>query len=429
MTYDDALTWLYARLPMFTRIGNPAYRPGLDNIRKLSEHLGAPHQKLMAVHIAGTNGKGSVSSLLASICMEAGLKTGLYTSPHLRDFRERIRINGKKIPRKEVVRFVRRYGGLLDTLKASFFEATTAMALDHFAHNRVDLAVIETGVGGRLDSTNIIHPRLSIITNISWDHKDLLGDTLEKIAFEKAGIIKPGVPVVVGEHHEVPAVDAVFRDAAASAGSPLLFAADHWQGTIAKDEPHRFRWTYRLLSRTDELLLKSPLCGPHQLRNLITVCAAAAVMQQLGFPVKNHHITAGVAGVLRNSGLRGRWQRLKKQPLVIADVAHNEAGLTYVLPMLRQLERPLRFVIGFVADKELDKMLRLFPQNAVYYFCSPAVPRGLPVAQLADRAQTFGLSGNTYPSVIDALNAAVRDCSARDVVFVGGSTFVVAEVA
>ncbi|MCS6916120.1 MAG: folylpolyglutamate synthase/dihydrofolate synthase family protein [Chitinophagales bacterium] len=428
MKYREALSWLYSRLPMFSRIGKAALRPGLEHISRLCELLGNPQHALVAVHVAGTNGKGSVSAMLASICREAGMRTALYTSPHLTDFRERIRINGKKIPRREVVRFVSQYGEAVERIQASFFEATTAMALDYFARSKADIAIIETGLGGRLDSTNIILPVLSVITNISWDHKDVLGDTLEKIAYEKAGIIKPGVPVVVGERHEQSSVDAVFVQTAATAKSPLTFADTVCKAEVIKGHAADFCWTYRLSLPGKTMQVRCPLCGPHQVRNLITACAAAVVLQRLGLPIRQRHIKDGLQKVVHHSGIRGRWQLLSKKPMIIADVAHNEAGLRYVLHLLDQLQRPVHFVLGFVADKEVDKLLALFPRDARYYFCRPDVPRGMHTDLLTEKATAAGLQGRPYPSVREALKAARKACRTDEVIFVGGSTFVVAEV-
>ncbi|MCS6990728.1 MAG: bifunctional folylpolyglutamate synthase/dihydrofolate synthase [Chitinophagales bacterium] len=426
MNYKEALSWLYARLPMFSRIGPKAYKPGLGHVSELCAAAGYPQNRLNVIHVAGTNGKGSVSSLLASICMEAGLKTGLYTSPHLRDFRERIRVNGKKIPRKQVVAFVQQYGELITSLNASFFEATTAMALDYFARRRVDVAVVETGLGGRLDSTNIVRPMLCVITNISWDHKDVLGDTLEKIAMEKAGIIKPRVPVVVGERHQSPGVDAVFVQQAAASRSPLTFAADVCTGQVVKGRPDQFSWTYRIMTQGKNMVVRCPLCGPHQVKNLVTATVAAGQLTHLG--IRRHHIRRGIRRVLHNSHLQGRWQPLAKKPLIIADVAHNEAGLRYVLNLLAELKRQLHFVIGFVADKDIDNLLALFPKDAKYYFCRPNVPRGLCLDVLVEKAAAAGLQGSVHPSVRHALKTAQKHCRADEVIFVGGSTFVVAEV-
>ncbi len=428
MKYARALQWMFRRLPMYSRVERSAYRPGLDNIRKLCAHLGNPHNDIVTIHIAGTNGKGSVSSMLASILTEAGYRTGLYTSPHLRDFRERIRINGQKIPRRAVSRFVQSNQTFIESLDASFFEVTAALAFHHFAKKKVDVAVIETGLGGKLDSTNIIQPVLSIITNISWDHKNVLGDTLEQIATQKAGIIKPGVPVVVGERNQLESVNQVFTQTAQSSKSPLVYAEDHWVVHFEKWRPDRGICQVVAQRGQDKLPFQSPLCGAYQAKNIATVLTAVEQLRALGFSISKKNVRRGFRHVIEHSGLAGRWQLIGKKPLVIADVAHNESGLQYTIAMLRSLDRPVHFVVGFVADKDLESMLKLFPKDAQYYFCCPPVPRGLPVDLLKEVATRHGLTGQAYNSVRKALKAAVRHCKPKDVVYVGGSTFVVAEV-
>lgn len=405
MNYSQTLQYLYSRLPVYHRIGQAALKPGLNNIIQLCNTLGNPQTKFKSVHIAGTNGKGSVSHLLASILIESGYKVGLYTSPHLKDFRERITVNGKKISKSFVVNFIEKYQKLLHELKPSFFEITVAMAFSYFNHRKVDVAVIETGLGGRLDSTNIIIPELSIITNISFDHVQLLGNTLEKIAVEKAGIIKPSVPVVIGEAtHD--SVKAVFKQAAIANNSKLIFARNVTLKTY-----------------------KCPLLGNYQQKNLRTVLAAINPLLNKGFNIDEGSVKRGIENVIINTGLRGRWEVISKKPYIICDVAHNPAGIKYVVKQIKKTKhKTLHFIIGLVNDKDINEILRLLPKkNTLYYFTQANIPRALNAQELKTQANNVGLRGGYYPSVKTALNSAKKNYSNGDLIFVGGSFYIVAE--
>lgn len=402
MNYTDTLQWMFAQLPMYQRQGKAAFKKDLTNIVKLARHLKHPEQQFKSIHVAGTNGKGSVSSMLASVLQEAGYKTGLYTSPHLIDFRERIRVNGKMMRKNCVINFVKRNRDFLQQNGLSFFEMSVGMAFEHFAKQQVDIAVVEVGLGGRLDSTNIIHPELSVITNISMDHTQMLGDSIAQIAFEKAGIIKSGVPVVVGQTHRE-AIN-VFKQKAKEVG------ADFYLAEVGKIYP------------TD-------LQGDYQQENIRTLLAALKILQQKGFKIDEKHIQQGLMHVVKNTGLQGRWEILQKRPLTIADTAHNKAGIDYVMRQLSKLDyRKLHIVMSVVNDKDLAGILPLFPKDAVYYFAKANIPRGLDALQLQTEAQKFGLKGEVYASVGEAYRTALQQADAEDVVFVGGSTFTVAEV-
>jgi dihydrofolate synthase/folylpolyglutamate synthase len=379
--------------------------------------LGQPQHQFKSIHIAGTNGKGSTAHLLASVFQEAGYKTGLYTSPHLRDFRERIRINGQKIPQNKVIGFVENHHEEFLKIKPSFFEMTVGMAFKYFNDEQVDIAIIETGLGGRLDSTNIINPELSIITNIGMDHTQFLGNTLSSIAQEKAGIIKNNIPVIIGEHQEE--TDQVFIQMAEEKQASLSFAQDHYQA-IWKGED-------LLVFKDQELFIEIsqfPLKGDYQLKNVCTAVAAADSMNiSIGFIIK------GFQNVLSNTAFAGRWQTINKKPLTICDTAHNQDGLLLVMEQLQKMEyKQLHFVLGVVDDKQLNQILPLFPKEAIYYFCKADIPRGLPVDKLAEQATLFGLKGNKYQSVSLALQAAQKQANSDDLVFAGGSTFTVAEL-
>lgn len=422
MTYQEALDYLYARLPVFHHVGGAAYKPGLDNTIRLLTALGNPHQQFKSIHIAGTNGKGSVSHYLSAILQSAGNKTGLYTSPHLVDFGERIRIDGQMIDRDYVVRFTEQNAALFEEVQPSFFEATMAMAFCYFAEKQVDIAVIETGLGGRLDSTNIILPLLSVITNISFDHVGFLGDTLEKIAFEKAGIIKPHIPVVIGEYQ--PETKPVFERKAAETGSPVSYA-DAVLHTVGYDG------TKMKVGMGDEVLI-SGLSGDYQLKNIATVLKTVEVLNELPTtglsPVTKMHLHDGLEHVCELTGLRGRWEKLGEQPLILTDTGHNTAGIKYVTEQLRrQAYSRLHIVIGMVNDKDISSVLELLPRNAVYYFTNAAVPRALPADALQQTAEQHQLHGAAFPTVSDAINAAIGQAQADDLVFIGGSNFVVGE--
>lgn len=415
---------------MFHRIGAAAYKDNLDNTLALSKLTGQPELAFPCIHIAGTNGKGSVSALLASVLQSAGLKVALFTSPHLRDFRERVRVNGAMIPKAYVTQFVKKYQQDFETIEPSFFEWTFALAMSYFAEQKPDIAVVETGMGGRLDSTNIIKPVLSIITNIGWDHMTFLGDTLEKIAVEKAGIIKKNVPVVIGETQSQ--TEAVFTKTAHAMSAEIFFADQHFdvEHFLFKMSPAPLL-TMNLTQDQQTYIeeLQTPLAGLYQLKNTITVLQSIEVLKRLGFNIDETHLRDGFKNVIRNTGLQGRWQVIKRKPLTLCDTAHNLNGLQEVVRQLRFMpHEALHFVLGMVADKDLDHILDILPRKAHYYFCKPDIPRGLEVAVLAETAAAFGLEGAAYPSVALALQAAQHKAGNKDIVFVGGSTFVVAEV-
>ncbi len=421
-SYQQTLDYLYETLPMFHRIGAAAYRNDLKNTIALCEALGTPYQKFVSIHVAGTNGKGSTSHMLAAILQSAGYKTGLYTSPHLKEFTERIRINGVEIEKDFVVQFVDKLTPLLEEIQPSFFETTVGMAFDYFAFHKVDVAVIEVGLGGRLDSTNVITPVLSVITNISFDHKDLLGDTLPKIAAEKAGIIKPGVPVVVSERQA--AVEHVFVMKAKETTSDILFASDHIR---LEDRGEAFDVYEDHKLQLKELVMQ--LKGHYQRKNLPGVLAAVGRLQRLGFSIPEDAIRKGVGEVISLTGLKGRWQTLRTSPLTICDTGHNPDGITEVMTQVKSIPyHSLHMVFGVVKEKELGEVLRLLPRDATYYFCQAKIPRALDANLLADAAAAAGLSGIVVPDVNEALQLASGRASEDDLIFVGGSTYVVAEI-
>ena len=403
MNYQETLSWMFNRLPMFQTQGRIALNNKLDNILAFTLALGNPQTKFKSLHIAGTNGKGSSSSMLASILQEAGYKVGLYTSPHLKDFRERIKIDGKEIPEEYVVNFITENRPFLEEHSLSFFEMTVGMAFSYFAKENVDIAVIEVGLGGRFDSTNIISPEVSLITNISKDHTDILGDTLPKIAFEKAGIIKQNVPVVISEYQEETA--PVFTVRAKEMKAPIIFA-NHIETSLTTD-----------------------LQGAYQEKNIKGVIAVTKLLIHQGWDITPENIAQGLLHVVHNTNLKGRWQTLSSYPTIVCDTGHNVGGLTYVMEQLKkQTYTHLHIVVGFVKEKDVNSVLELFPKEATYYCCSPAIARGLNVDTLKEIATTKGLQGERYSSVAEALNAAKAQALPTDFIFVGGSTFVVAEV-
>lgn len=402
MTYKETLDWMFAQLPIYQQIGKVAFNGKLENILKFSAHLQNPQTKFKSIHVAGTNGKGSSSHMLASILQEAGYKVGLYTSPHLKDFKERISINGKTIGKKQVETFIEKNKAFLLQNKLSFFEMTVGMAFDYFAQKQVDIAIIEVGLGGRLDSTNIITPEVSLITNIGMDHLEMLGNTLNKIASEKAGIIKANVPVVISEYQ------AEIADSFVS---------------IAKKKNAKIVFADRVITKK----YKTSLQGDYQSKNIKGV--VAVIKELKNFKVKKKHIKRGLKKVVQNTGLMGRWQILKKKPMIVCDTAHNKEGLTDVLQQLGLQEcNQLHVVLGFVKDKDLDLLLPLFPKTAHYYFCRPNILRGLEVGILVNKANEHGLCGEAYNSVHEALKSAKIAASKDDLIFVGGSNFTVAEV-
>jgi len=427
MTYQETVEYLFSLLPAYHRVGKPAYKGNLDNTLELDRFFGHPHRKFRSVHVAGTNGKGSVSHMTASVLQEAGYRTGLYTSPHLKDFRERIRVNGIMIPGEEVVSFVEEHDGLVRRIRPSFFELTVAMAFDWFARMEVDVAVIEVGMGGRLDSTNIITPVLSVITNIGHDHMEFLGNTLEAVAGEKAGIIKEGVPVVIGETQEE--TREVFLRRAEEMSAPLIFADKRYSCSLGKIFPNSAMRRYELTGLDDGVTLRgeTPLGGLAQQKNLQTAAAVAGNLSA-SFGLGRDHFLRGVAGVVENTGLQGRWQILSRSPLTVCDTGHNREGLEYVMRQVRATAiGKVHMVIGFVNDKDLGSVLPLFPKDAMYYFTRAAVPRALDEKLLRAAAEGFGLRGTAYPTVSEAVEAARVAAATRDMIFIGGSTFVVAD--
>lgn len=405
MNYQETINWMFNQLPMYQLQGASAYKKDLTNAYLLANHLRNPEKNLKCIHVAGTNGKGSTSHMLASILEEAGYTVGLYTSPHLKDYRERIKINGIEISEDFVCDFINKNKAFFEANDMSFFEMTVGLAFDYFAKERVDIAIIEVGMGGRLDATNIVTPMVSVITNIALDHTQFLGNTLESIAYEKAGIIKPGIPVVIGEYTEE--TKPVFLAKAKENNSEIYFASK----LISQNYP-------------------SDLIGDYQVHNKKTVLQTIAVINsQKEFKIYETDIKAGLLNVVKNTGLKGRWQKLGEFPKIICDTAHNKNGLEIVMKQIQKEKYDtLHIVLGVVNDKDLDEILPLFPTNAVYYFCKPNIPRGLEATLLQEKALKFNLIGKSYPSVTDAYNTSKNMATKNDFVFVGGSTFVVAEL-
>ncbi len=427
MNYKETLDFLFSSLPMFQRIGAAAYKANLDNTLALDEYLDHPHTSFKSIHVAGTNGKGSVCHMLAAILQKAGYKTGLYTSPHLKDFRERIRINGQCIPETEVTGFVEVHKPFIEKIKPSFFEMTVALAFDFFRRKKVDIAVIETGLGGRLDSTNIVSPVVSVITNIGLDHTNLLGDTLKKIAGEKAGIIKHRTPVVIGETQEV---FPVFMKKSNEMNAPLFIADQKYRveecesGSINKQA---FRVYVMDGLRFDPII--TDLLGDYQRKNIATVLRTADVLVDEGFKVTDTSILSGCSNVIKLTGLRGRWEILDTNPLVICDTGHNREGLIEVIRQLRRTaHKQLHFIFGTVSDKDPSHVLKVLPREAIYYFTQAPIPRAMPGKELAGMALKMGLQGEIYQTPLEALEAARAAAGEEDLIFVGGSTFIVAEV-
>ena len=404
MNYRATLDWMFSRLPMYQRQGDSAFKKDLTNIQLFCDHLGNPQNGFKSIHVAGTNGKGSTSHMLASILQESGLKVGLYTSPHLKDFRERIRVNGIPIGEQSVIEFIHSNKAFLENQQLSFFEMTVGMAFDYFADEKVDIAVIEVGLGGRLDSTNIIHPILSVITNIGFDHMQFLGNTLPEIAFEKAGIIKAHTPVVISETQQE--TKPVFLNKSTSENAPIYFASDEKFPDYPCD-----------------------LQGDYQKKNKAGVLKSIEILRKLDLKISETAIRKGLENVVKNTGLKGRWQIVREDPKVICDTAHNKEGLEIVLTQLkREKAENYFFVLGFVKEKNLDEVLALFPKKARYFFCKPDIPRGMDEHELQKKALERGINGQIYPSVKTAYQAALKVASKNDVIYVGGSTFVVAEM-
>lgn len=436
MTFKETIEYLYTKLPMFQRIGEKAYKKDLHNTLALCEYVGNPHLQFKSVHIAGTNGKGSSSHLIASILQSAGYKTGLYTSPHLKSFTERIKVNGEEVEQEFIIDFVEKMQQALATIEPSFFELTTVMAFAYFAQKQVDIAVIETGLGGRLDSTNIISPEVSLITNISYDHQNILGNTLQEIAFEKAGIMKNHVPCVISELQEE--VKNVFKTKAMQTQSPIFFASEEYQiksycsdnQSTSYEECDFFDIIKKTNKGKENIFLSHltcPLKGGYQEKNLCGVVKTIELLKN--YQISKDHIRNGIEKVVSLTGLKGRWQILNEKPLTICDTGHNEAGIRQVVKQLKKLHyEHLHIVFGVVNDKDLSKILAILPTEAYYYFCKPNIMRGLDAFSLQQQAATYGLQGELIPEVLTAYRTAQSNARENDVIFIGGSTFVVAEV-
>jgi dihydrofolate synthase/folylpolyglutamate synthase len=425
MNYAETLDFLFNQIPFYQQSGSSAYKPGLQNIEMLDVWCGSPHRNYATIHVGGTNGKGSVSNLIASILQEAGFRTGLYTSPHLRDFRERIRVNGQLIPEERVIRFTEHFRRNCNDVQPSFFELSTELAFLWFAEENVDVAVIEVGLGGRLDSTNIVQPVASVVTNISFDHVNLLGDTLEKIAFEKAGIFKKGVPAVIGKADD--SIWKVFEKQAMEVGTPLYKAWEEFPTRLGKNLKNQtvVECEGGIHPYND---IPCALSGIYQMENAATTLTLVERLRALHFDISDDAVYKGFSNVLKNTGLRGRWETLSLQPHVICDTGHNVAGMAFVTEQLRETEHDrLHFVLGMVDDKDIRGVLKLLPRDAIYYFTKASIPRAMHEETLASLAEPFGLLGKTFPTVSEALTAAKKECRPNDLVFVGGSTFVVAE--
>lgn len=427
MNYEQATNYLFTRLPMFSRIGVAAYKKDLSNTLQLCEFLGNPQSTFKTIHIAGTNGKGSTSHMLAAVLQTAGYKTGLYTSPHLKDFRERFRIDGEFIDKDFVVDFVERIQPAIDTIEPSFFEITVAMAFDYFARQQVDVAVIETGLGGRLDSTNVIIPELSVITNIGWDHMNVLGDSLQAIAFEKAGIIKPRVPVIIGQTDEE--TKTVFEQVATENQSFIRFADQTRYVAEWQYEHHQLKIQVSETGSDHRVAYQLDLPGFYQTKNAITVLEVVHQLQKAGWHITTSHVQQALKQVKKLTGLHGRWEVIHDHPVVVLDVGHNEDGFKQILAQIELTDhKDLHIVIGLVKDKDFDRVLLLLPKEATYYFTRAQIPRALPEDQLAEHAHAVGLEGHAYPDVNTALQSALQKAGKHDLVLVCGSVFVVGEV-
>lgn len=425
MNYQETLDFLYQALPMFQRVGASAFKKDLSNTILLCEYLGHPERKIKSVHVAGTNGKGSSSHALAAVLQAAGYKTGLYTSPHLKSFTERIRINGMEIPKAEVVSFVSSHKQFLEALAPSFFEMTVGMAFWYFAKEQVDIAVVEVGMGGRLDSTNVLHPTLSLITNIGWDHMQFLGDTLAKIAYEKAGIIKKNTPVVISQTQVE--TTPVFTQVAQENKSSIYFSDQIWK--VKKIGNLAGQAIFEVQNRKEKEEVSFGLLGDYQRFNLPGILESIDQLRNLGWEISDLAVKKGLAQVSDLTGLKGRWQILSENPRIIADTGHNEPGIREILSQLKTYSfQKLWMVLGMVQDKDISKILQLLPKDATYVFCQAQIPRALEAEELALQAKNFGLSGQVIPDVHQALNFARKNAGKDDLIFIGGSTFVVAEI-
>lgn len=444
MNYQETIEYLFSRLPMFSRIGAAAYKKDLTNTITLCKHLGDPHQKFKSIHVAGTNGKGSVSHMLAAILQTAGYKAGLYTSPHLKDFRERIKIDGEEVTEEFVIGFTEYMKPLIEEIEPSFFEITVAMAFDYFAKKKVDIAVIEVGLGGRFDSTNIISPELSVITNIGWDHMNILGNSLEEIAFEKAGIIKQNIPVVIGEFR--PETQPVFEKIAAEKATAIHYAKQNrsvlsweWSGRTLQRSPsspsgpseqkHELIVEVEEKGKTDHKKYHLDLPGIYQSKNLLTVLEACSVLKELNYDLNETDIRTGLQKTKKLTGLHGRWEIIHEHPTIVADVGHNEDGMKQITQQLELTTwHALHIVIGLVKDKEIEKVLSHLPSSAHYYFTQAQIPRALPAGVLRSKAASQNLDGEVYPDVNSAIKAAKARAHKDDLILVCGSVFLVGEL-
>lgn len=427
MNYQETVEYLMNRLPMFSRVGSAAFKKDLTNTLKLCSYLGDPQKKFKSIHVAGTNGKGSVSHMLAAILQTAGYKTGLYTSPHLKDLRERIKVSGKMVEEKFVIDFTDRIQSLTEEIEPSFFEITVAMAFEYFAEQKVDVAVIEVGLGGRFDSTNVITPELSVITNIGWDHMNMLGDSLDKIAFEKAGIIKENIPAVVGE--VLPETKDIFIQKAKEKNAPLSIASQRRQATNWHWERQELVVEVSEQHKTDHQIYHLDLPGIYQVKNLLTVLEACSQLRQLGWNTGEENIQKALPGVKKITGLHGRWEIIHHKPDVVLDVAHNVDGIKQIAEQIEVTDyRQLHLIIGMVKDKEVEKVISLLPREADYYFTKAHIPRALPEDQLALKAKAIELQGETFPDVNIALQAALAKAHKDDLILICGSVFLVGEV-
>jgi dihydrofolate synthase/folylpolyglutamate synthase len=425
MNFQDTLEYMYRLLPMYQRVGNVAFKKDLTNTYRLLDILDNPHRKFRAVHIAGTNGKGSSAHMLASISQMAGYKTGLYTSPHLKRFTERIKIDGKEIDEPFVCEFIEKLQGPIEEIQPSFFEIAVAMAFDYFALHQVDIAIVEVGLGGRFDSTNVLHPVVSIITSISYDHMDMLGNTLREIAFEKAGIIKPSVPVVISETQEE--IAHVFREKAGEMNADIYFADQEFKVRIAGSEKDFFG--FQVEYDGDLTKLQSDLGGHYQLKNIPGVLKVVSLLNCHGYNIDNAQLKDGLKNVCINTGFKGRWQKIGDQPLTICDTAHNEAGAMLLMAQIHNIAyKTLHIVWGAVEGKDIKTILRHLPKKAFYYFCEPDIPRAMRSEKLLEHAKMMGLEGKVFRSVNDALKLARQNAGKNDLIIVAGSNFIVAEI-
>ncbi|OQC44402.1 MAG: Folylpolyglutamate synthase [Bacteroidetes bacterium ADurb.Bin028] len=427
MNYQEVIEFMFNSLPMYQRVGAAAYKANLDNTLAFDKITGSPHKKYKTIHIAGTNGKGSVSHSLASILQEAGYKTGLYTSPHLTDYRERIRVNGKKIEESFITEFINSHKNFIKNVKPSFFEMSVALAFKYFELQQVEVAVIEVGMGGRLDSTNIILPELSVITNIGLDHTQFLGNSLAEIAGEKAGIIKQNIPVVIGERQKE--TEEVFLKKAKEKNSKISFASDNYACKILNSNLKYSNFEVEKKTSDKSYTLNFNLSGKYQEKNLATILETVDNLRNQGFCISDENVKQGLENLIKNTGFHGRWETLSTEPLTICDTGHNKDGLSYTIEQLLSLEfKKLRFVLGFVNDKNVDEVLKLFPKNAEYYFCKAQIPRALDEKILLEKANLVSINGKSFENVSSAYHAAKKDADKNDVIFIGGSTFVVADL-